>query len=375
MCCAVAVVVAVEPDRLVHRGGVTGVPLCATRFQGIQLVPFTKVSNSLMSPQLCRPRVQRSSLAKPKTTSSRATLPAALLTSLAQRYNPSQLEAITAVGTTAQGLLRMSRRKSSIGSARDGGGDSSGHVLCVQVRVLLLVVMWHPQEPYRTVMFARRAHVPVAVAVVGAVVSVSPQGPPGTGKTIAVVGMLSALLAVLPSHISIPSTIARPRTVSRARPMASAPRVRAVPSTKASSRLSRILVASPSNAAVDELVSRLVQSGVMGRDGKRMTPTVVRVGPGASTPQVRCCHSLWRRRRWRLCSILVVCALECIAVLLWWYLCGLPHAWQRLPFVLLAAASPVSLCFHPVPLCVVRCVLPPLVGASVSRPRRALLNA
>lgn len=42
---------------------------------------------------------------------------------------------------------------------------------------------------------------------------------------------------------------------------------------------SRILVCAPSNAAIDEIVRRIVGEGLWGRDGEKFVPNVVRVGP------------------------------------------------------------------------------------------------
>ena len=41
----------------------------------------------------------------------------------------------------------------------------------------------------------------------------------------------------------------------------------------------RILVCAPSNAAIDEIVRRIVGEGLWGKDGERFVPTVVRLGP------------------------------------------------------------------------------------------------
>jgi senataxin len=41
----------------------------------------------------------------------------------------------------------------------------------------------------------------------------------------------------------------------------------------------RILVCAPSNAAIDEIVRRIIGEGLYGKDGERFVPTVVRVGP------------------------------------------------------------------------------------------------
>lgn len=46
------------------------------------------------------------------------------------------------------------------------------------------------------------------------------------------------------------------------------------------SKYSKVLVCAPSNAAVDELLRKLIKDGVFGEDGKRYVPSVVRLGPG-----------------------------------------------------------------------------------------------
>ncbi|CAH0473729.1 unnamed protein product [Peronospora belbahrii] len=89
------------------------------------------------------------------------------------------------------------------------------------------------------------------------------QGPPGTGKTKTILGLLSALLdgAGL-------STLSKARGTTRIRVGASiqSARTSAVSKTVAETSI-RVLVAAPSNAAVDELVVRVLSEGLF--DGEK----------------------------------------------------------------------------------------------------------
>ncbi|KAK8514255.1 hypothetical protein V6N13_063157 [Hibiscus sabdariffa] len=128
------------------------------------------------------------------------------------------------------------------------------------------------------------------------------QGPPGTGKTRTIVAMLGLLLAsfqrrtcepensqngcLKQSYKSSTNSIAR---VSQATAMARAWQdaalarqlnedvERSKKSVESSTR-GRVLICAQSNAAVDELVSRISGEGLYGRDGKRYKPYLVRVG-------------------------------------------------------------------------------------------------
>lgn len=84
--------------------------------------------------------------------------------------------------------------------------------------------------------------------------------PPGTGKTKTILGIIGALLtSTTISANSAPTNGANG----------------AIPGSSGSGK--QILVCAPSNAAVDELVLRLKQ-GIVGSYGKRMEPSVVRLG-------------------------------------------------------------------------------------------------
>ncbi|KAG7400708.1 hypothetical protein PHYBOEH_004755 [Phytophthora boehmeriae] len=101
------------------------------------------------------------------------------------------------------------------------------------------------------------------------------QGPPGTGKTKTVLGLLSALLdgAGL-------STLQKAKGTARIRVGASLQNAKtaSVSKTVAETKI-RILVAAPSNAAVDELVVRLLSEGLFdGEKGESYRPRIVRVG-------------------------------------------------------------------------------------------------
>ncbi|KAE9585571.1 putative DNA helicase [Lupinus albus] len=127
------------------------------------------------------------------------------------------------------------------------------------------------------------------------------QGPPGTGKTRTIVAIVSALLAA-PSqkvnclknpsdenlnHNSL-STSSRPKisqSAAIARAWQDAALARHLNDDVQSSSKSfgncvkqRVLICAQSNAAVDELVSRISSHGLYGNDGKMYKPYLVRVG-------------------------------------------------------------------------------------------------
>ncbi|KAL3669629.1 hypothetical protein V7S43_005014 [Phytophthora oleae] len=109
------------------------------------------------------------------------------------------------------------------------------------------------------------------------------QGPPGTGKTKTILGLLSALLdgAGL-------STLQKAKGTARIRIGASlqSARTSAVSKTVAETSI-RVLVAAPSNAAVDELVVRVLSEGLFdGEKGESYRPRIVRVGRPESSQQL-----------------------------------------------------------------------------------------
>ncbi|KAG2948559.1 hypothetical protein PC117_g5927 [Phytophthora cactorum] len=109
------------------------------------------------------------------------------------------------------------------------------------------------------------------------------QGPPGTGKTKTILGLLSALLdgAGL-------STLQKTKGTARIRVGASLQNARtsAVSRTVAETSI-RVLVAAPSNAAVDELVLRVLSEGLYdGEKGESYRPRIVRVGRPESSQQL-----------------------------------------------------------------------------------------
>ncbi|UIZ26508.1 hypothetical protein KXD40_002467 [Peronospora effusa] len=109
------------------------------------------------------------------------------------------------------------------------------------------------------------------------------QGPPGTGKTKTILGLLSALLdgAGL-------STLQKTKGTARIRAGASLQSARTSAGSNAVAGTSiRILVAAPSNAAVDELVVRVLSEGLFdGEKGESYRPQIVRVGRPESSQQL-----------------------------------------------------------------------------------------
>ncbi|PRQ51867.1 putative helicase senataxin, P-loop containing nucleoside triphosphate hydrolase [Rosa chinensis] len=122
------------------------------------------------------------------------------------------------------------------------------------------------------------------------------QGPPGTGKTRTILAIVSALLASPPQkidsekkfldssskRISVPK-INQAAAIARAWQDAALARqlnedVQRNTKSIESSMRGRVLICAQSNAAVDELVSRISSHGLYGSDGKTYKPYLVRVG-------------------------------------------------------------------------------------------------
>ncbi|KAI9084552.1 hypothetical protein K1719_033540 [Acacia pycnantha] len=122
------------------------------------------------------------------------------------------------------------------------------------------------------------------------------QGPPGTGKTRIIVAIVSGLLASPsqkmnctqnPSNENLSSNM-RPKVsqsvaIARAWQDAALARqlsddVQSAPKYSGNCVRRRVLICAQSNAAVDELVSRISSQGLYGSDGKMYKPYLVRVG-------------------------------------------------------------------------------------------------
>ncbi|XP_059288718.1 uncharacterized protein LOC132042120 isoform X1 [Lycium ferocissimum] len=124
------------------------------------------------------------------------------------------------------------------------------------------------------------------------------QGPPGTGKTRVIVAIVSSLLAFSQvdtkrSSNGGPKSTGMSRTASRQRICQAAAVARAWQDAALARQLNedlendkpmgncskrRILICAQSNAAVDELVSRITSEGLYGSDGTMYKPYIVRVG-------------------------------------------------------------------------------------------------
>ncbi|GLE01645.1 hypothetical protein PINS_up010479 [Pythium insidiosum] len=127
------------------------------------------------------------------------------------------------------------------------------------------------------------------------------QGPPGTGKTKTILGVLSALLdgAAL-------SATRQAKVKSRIRVGASLQQHSSTVATDQKSVAQssiRILVAAPSNAAVDELIVRLMSEGIFdARMRKTYRPRLVRVGRPESLQQQQRSgneRDVLRKKKWR----------------------------------------------------------------------------
>ncbi|AAG09081.1 Similar to tRNA-splicing endonuclease positive effector SEN1 [Arabidopsis thaliana] len=122
------------------------------------------------------------------------------------------------------------------------------------------------------------------------------QGPPGTGKTRTIVAIISGLLASAshktsdrgnsePGHSSSTSRQGMNPSVAVARAWQDAALAKQLNDNSETNRKiaekngrGRVLICAQSNAAVDELVSRISSLGIYGRDGKMFKPYLVRVG-------------------------------------------------------------------------------------------------
>ncbi|KAF8389472.1 hypothetical protein HHK36_026167 [Tetracentron sinense] len=128
------------------------------------------------------------------------------------------------------------------------------------------------------------------------------QGPPGTGKTRTIVAIVSGLLALSLQRkndtTKLPNSSLKPSSISCTNPRPQFSQSAAIArawqdagfarqlnedaqknskSTESSAR-GRVLICAQSNAAVDELVSRISNEGLYGSDGKMYKPYLVRVG-------------------------------------------------------------------------------------------------
>ncbi|XP_007023652.2 PREDICTED: uncharacterized protein LOC18595576 isoform X2 [Theobroma cacao] len=128
------------------------------------------------------------------------------------------------------------------------------------------------------------------------------QGPPGTGKTRTIVAMVGVLLASFQrrtnesensqngalkqscssftnsrTHISQSTAVARAWQDAALARQLNEDVEKSKESIESSTR-GRVLICAQSNAAVDELVSRISSEGLYGRDGKKYKPYLVRVG-------------------------------------------------------------------------------------------------
>lgn len=102
------------------------------------------------------------------------------------------------------------------------------------------------------------------------------QGPPGTGKTKTVLGMISALLYA--KNLNELEKMKPNVTNSRVTNSQSLQVEQGVDSQSLSTSKNRLLICAPSNAAVDELLSRLQDDGIINSRGRISKPKMVRLG-------------------------------------------------------------------------------------------------
>jgi senataxin len=93
------------------------------------------------------------------------------------------------------------------------------------------------------------------------------QGPPGTGKTRTIIALVSALM-----HLELPKSNSEDHDIDR------------TISSKTSTN--RLLICAPSNAAIDEVLLRLLKNGGVNRAGKSIKLNLIRLGkPTENCPE------------------------------------------------------------------------------------------
>ncbi|KAL4457300.1 hypothetical protein ABPG75_012165 [Micractinium tetrahymenae] len=171
-------------------------------------------------------------------------LPGPLLRQLQQQYNGSQRSAIAAAAT---GFRPAASR------ATPGATGSAGNGVEEQTA-------------------------PPAQQLQAGQQCVLVQGPPGTGKTAAILGMLSAFLSPnTPKPGKAAGKTAEDSSSKAGKQQAAAAAVAGRQAVV--NPTIRVLLAAQSNAAVDELCTRLAARGVIGRDGMQRQVSLVRFGP------------------------------------------------------------------------------------------------
>ena len=98
------------------------------------------------------------------------------------------------------------------------------------------------------------------------------KGPPGSGKTTTLVAVLNSLhIRQFNKYYSMLSDIAKSESVNKGHQM-----------NDASRNKPRLLVCAPSNAAVDNVILKIMKDGFIDGQGTRYNPSIVRVGVGQS---------------------------------------------------------------------------------------------
>ena len=98
------------------------------------------------------------------------------------------------------------------------------------------------------------------------------KGPPGTGKSTTLVAILNSLhIRQFNKYYSMLSDIAKSESVNKGHQM-----------NDASRNKPRLLVCAPSNAAVDNVILKIMKDGFIDGQGTRYNPSIVRVGVGQS---------------------------------------------------------------------------------------------
>lgn len=175
-------------------------------------------------------------------------------------------------GPSQEGLSQGEHRQAGRGSLRTSGKQARLQELLAQKADGFL------PHPFVAALRARcnppqfRA---VAVASLAAGRFCLVQGPPGTGKTRTVLAIISALLVQAAKRASSSLSVS---STSLSRPRAPIGRPSNSGQGAGAAQRARVLVCAQSNAAVDEILLRLLSDGLVSAAGAHMRPKVVRVG-------------------------------------------------------------------------------------------------
>ncbi|GAB4823482.1 hypothetical protein N2152v2_010528 [Parachlorella kessleri] len=210
----------------------------------MQALP-SRLRQELLQPRAPSAHAAAAAAAQPPPAAALAALPSGLRDALQGRYNASQQAAVAAA---LAGFC-----PSVAPEAPPGGPSGAG----------------------KAAASASAAPAPVAAVSSGRPCFTLVQGPPGTGKTAAIIGMLSGLLV---ANIVSKAGAGRRGASSKGKGKDGREGGKALGSCDVVNPTVRVLVCAQSNAAVDELVTRIATKGLVGRDGSSRQASLVRLG-------------------------------------------------------------------------------------------------